>query len=377
MAGGRPPADEKLEDGFSSPTTAYTSDLGESTLNECGAVIGDSASEQRWCGLFTVLSHLSRTWSSSGTWRARLRLKDPERVPDVEQTITRQLESCPEGYPRLAAFLSSENSFSIYRGFGYLHSRVLLGLQDHIVSLERELDQKDSFDQNNGLTRRLQSRARDERESHQDGEERPRDQILDDIRRKLVEYDEILVKARNLVSFQKASERDYRSVSNWICNLKPLVDKEQCFIKHKEDLLTLHNGREWSGFDGLIESMLLKLDCKLVRQIFLTPEMRVKTTDRNVHYYARSRVDVFVTLVITTIIFILLVLPVVAMYRLTTFGTSSGSTFKAIGVLVVFTLLFSAAMSLLTKARRHELFGASAAYCAVLVVFISNFSNTQ
>ncbi len=98
------------------------------------------------------------------------------------------MESCPEGYPRLAAFLSSEHSFSIYRGFGYLHSRVLLSLQDHIVSLERELDQKDSFDQQNGLTRRLQSRARDERESRRDGEERPRDQILDDIRRKLVEY---------------------------------------------------------------------------------------------------------------------------------------------------------------------------------------------
>jgi hypothetical protein len=51
--------------------------------------------------------------------------------------------------------------------------------------------------------------------------------------------------------------------------------------------------------------------------------------------------------------------------------------FAAIGVLMVFTLLFAGALSLLTKARRHELFAASAAYCAVLVVFIgsSNFNN--
>jgi len=49
-------------------------------------------------------------------------------------------------------------------------------------------------------------------------------------------------------------------------------------------------------------------------------------------------------------------------------------TFNAVGVLVVFTLLFSAAMSLLTKAARHELFAASAAYCAILVVFIGNFT---
>jgi hypothetical protein len=51
--------------------------------------------------------------------------------------------------------------------------------------------------------------------------------------------------------------------------------------------------------------------------------------------------------------------------------------FSAIGVLIIFTLLFSAAMSLLTKAKRHELFAASAAYCAVLVVFITNFSSSK
>ena len=62
------------------------------------------------------------------------------------------------------------------------------------------------------------------------------------------------------------------------------------------------------------------------------------------------------------------------MYKLTSIGQHPHGTFEAIGVLVVFTLLFCACMSLLTTAKRHELFAASAAYCAVLVVFISNFS---
>jgi hypothetical protein len=56
------------------------------------------------------------------------------------------------------------------------------------VSLERELDRRDSFDQQNGLTLRLQSRARDVHESRRDGEERSRERILDDIRKKLLEY---------------------------------------------------------------------------------------------------------------------------------------------------------------------------------------------
>jgi hypothetical protein len=57
-----------------------------------------------------------------------------------------------------------------------------------------------------------------------------------------------------------------------------------------------------------------------------------------------------------------------------TIDTNKRDTFNAVGVLMVFTLLFSAAMSLLTKAARHELFAASAAYCAILVVFIGNFT---
>ena len=58
----------------------------------------------------------------------------------------------------------------------------------------------------------------------------------------------------------------------------------------------------------------------------------------------------------------------------TTMDINKRDTLNAVGVLMVFTLLFSAAMSLLTKAARHELFAASAAYCAILVVFIGNFT---
>lgn len=60
------------------------------------------------------------------------------------------------------------------------------------------------------------------------------------------------------------------------------------------------------------------------------------------------------------------------MYEVTNIAAEQ-SALDAIGVLVVFTLIFGMAVSSLTTAKRQELFGASAAYCAVLVVFISNF----
>ena len=43
-----------------------------------------------------------------------------------------------------------------------------------------------------------------------------------------------------------------------------------------------------------------------------------------------------------------------------------------IGTLLIFTLAFSSALSIFTKARRHEILAAAATYCAVLVVFLGN-----
>ena len=111
--------------------------------------------------------------------------------------------------------------------------------------------------------------------------------------------------------------------------------------------------------------------------LFLTPELRIKTADQNVHYLKRSRVNALIGFIITGIILILLVLPVLVMYRLTALDAKYPATFKSIAVLVSFTLLFSIAMFLITKAPRHDLFAASAAYCAVLMVFVGNVNNSS
>jgi polyphosphate kinase 2 (PPK2 family) len=74
-----------------------------------------------------------------------------------------------------------------------------------------------------------------------------------------------------MASHQQPSKRDYRSVRRWFNNLQPLVDEEQDFIRCKEDLITLRHGRECAGFDGLVESVVHKLNCRLVRYIFCTP----------------------------------------------------------------------------------------------------------
>ncbi|KAF2815129.1 uncharacterized protein BDZ99DRAFT_378427 [Mytilinidion resinicola] len=302
---------------------------------------------------------------------------------DVTETNTRILENTPNGFPRLAAFQSSEANFALYRSFSYLHSRVLLDLQDEITCLEKELDDLD-WDDFDSDPDRLQSREIDvAKASRDDPDRRNRRTILGEIRTKLMEYDEVLIKARTLESFQRPSDRNYRSVRRYHHNTKPLMDSEMDSIRSKEDIISLRDGREWASFDGGVESMLQQTDRFLKRllrtkepplQAWLrTPELQEKTKNKYINFYSSSRVDKFVGILITFVIFVLLVLPIMAMYRLTT-PSSPRSVVDAVGVLIVFTLLFSAAMSMLTKAARHELFAASAAYCAILVVFIGNFS---
>jgi hypothetical protein len=195
------------------------------------------------------------------------------------------------------------------------------------------------------------------------------------------------------------------------------MDAEMDSIRSKEDIVSLHNGREWATFDGGVEKMIGVID-GVLHKVFRTAnpplqvrwnaimytvanwdqrylrthEQRLKTSNPCISFYSSSRIDKLVNILITFVIFILLVIPVVVLYHLTSTsaitnlagadGTVSASAvddynhdlFNAVGVLIVFTLLFSAAMSLLTKAARHELFAASAAYCAILVVFIGNFT---
>ncbi|KAF2263481.1 hypothetical protein CC78DRAFT_581369 [Lojkania enalia] len=317
-------------------------------------------------------------------------IPEPE---DVTETRTRNLEETPNGFPRLAAFQSSEANFSLYRSFSYLHSRVLLDLQDEITCLERELHDIDLDDEAEDPDR-LRSRELDIDRASNEGDTRNRRVIMREIKDKLMEYDDVLIKTRTLESFQRPSDRNYLSVRRYYHNTDPLMDADMDSIRSKEDIVSIRSGREWANFDGSVESALGSFDNGLkklfrlkeppLQDLFRTPELRAKSTNKYISFYSSSRIDKLINVMITFVIFILLVIPVVTMYRLTTTdghagaandkSTSNINTFNAVGVLIVFTLLFSAAMSLLTKAARHDIFAASAAYCAILVVFIGNFT---
>ena len=89
--------------------------------------------------------------------------------------------------------------------------------------------------------------------------------MLDAIVYANITADEVLMKTRELTSFQRPSDRDYRSVKRWVEGNKPLIPDEEEFIHCKEDLITLRSGRECAWFDVFVERLLQKTNCNLIK----------------------------------------------------------------------------------------------------------------
>jgi len=89
--------------------------------------------------------------------------------------------------------------------------------------------------------------------------------------------------------------------------------------------------------------------------IFSTPEQRVSTSDKLVNLYSKRRIDTFVRLIISMLAVALLIAPTVVLFQ------AEESNALRIIVILLFTLAFSVALSVFTKAQRHETFAGTAA----------------
>lgn len=94
------------------------------------------------------------------------------------------VEDYPQGWPRLAAFLNSDDNFTIFRKFGQSHCRLLIQLQAEITELEQDLLQLDKSDskEGSGTLHRLK------RVSYLGGEDMVQKDKLNQLRKKLVDY---------------------------------------------------------------------------------------------------------------------------------------------------------------------------------------------
>ena len=147
-------------------------------------------------------------------------------------------------------------------------------------------------------------------------------------------------------------------MDNWIDDNfeSEAAPEDSQFIHHKSDLVMLPDVEERGRFETLLgEFLSVLVPYRFGQYIFSSAEQRRLSTDGSTRYYSRARIGVLVRLVICLLVVALLMVPVVILLTLQT------TTPLKITVVVVSSMLFTSAMSIFTRARKHELFAATAA----------------
>jgi len=249
--------------------------------------------------------------------------------------------------------LNSDKDFSVFRRFGQLHARILLYKQDELVELEENLNRLDIQET---TPYNLKSRRTDQNPA--------RKALLKEIENKLMEYDTVLEAYYNGLERSPPKERNIESVTHWFEGNKPVAMAESTFLNNRADLTA-----PAESDDHGMESFVTKSAEFLHIQKHLTSkEDALKSTDSHISFFTPSRVWKISRFLTTIFAIFVLTVPVVALYYIETISSR-------LWAIIAFTTLFSSLLSLSTRSRNYEIFSATAAYCAVLVVFVGNIPN--
>lgn len=164
-------------------------------------------------------------------------------------------------------------------------------------------------------------------------------------------YAAAIVSATKVIQSQKRStEAEYQRVRDYLDNERPLLESDEAMFYEKDDFITLRPSNEEPWMNKKIKRLLT----------WFRSRYRQQNTG-HIHYFTRSRIDTTVTVILIGLILSLVSIPSLLLYFLAKHGIASQrSETLRIGTILIFTLIFSAILSLMTCARRHEILAAAA-----------------
>lgn len=292
-----------------------------------------------------------------------------DRIPDKrdEKLIAINLDNHPKGYPRTAAYVNSTDDTVLVRRFGDLRARLLLYKEVELTDLEQKLAKQDQEDKEKAATawKVAHSIHHDDGKGNED-----KKALMEVIDRRLKDYDELLLRETEIRKLGRPSQRVHRNFMDWIWTQNSIGPEDQQFIFHEHDFVSLQHYED-SWLDNVMHRFMAYCKRGLLRCIFVTKADKAKTSNPKVHFYSSERLNAVIRIIIALASAILLLLPVFLFLSIDlTPKTMAGLT-------LAFAFVFATSISVTTNARRQEVFAATAAYCAVLVVFIGNIQQRQ
>ncbi|RTE84831.1 hypothetical protein BHE90_000608 [Fusarium euwallaceae] len=270
-----------------------------------------------------------------------------------------------DGFPSLANFIASDRdgTSTIFKRFNRLAARNLLLLQSELAELEAKLDEYDGQDQQSGAEA-LQSLRNWEDYKARNEEDSDRIKLLGKIRETLKEYREAMIFESTLATIPPPDRKTLKAFRINFFHGRPEESKDwpmlgghsSSLYDDPDDLVVLHTAEPPDRLTMFVQDYFGFL--------FKDKDHHKAATSPSVGYASGKRISAFISYLSTILAALLLIGAIVVLYN-------TDSDDLKLGLIALFTIIFAASVGLLTNARRAEVFGATAAYAAVLVVFVS------
>ncbi|TGJ88060.1 hypothetical protein E0Z10_g637 [Xylaria hypoxylon] len=257
------------------------------------------------------------------------------------------------GYKRYTEFISTDPDLLIFRRFGTLNARVGLVLQDRISLLEQKL-----IDLDNEYSRRNADPINNGtlRDDIQD-----REALLNTISYHLDKYNKFLIQQSQLREYVRAPSRDIKSLRTWHDNHQNMAidEEEHKYLEQHQDLICLQSNEKTPLRNWIDNSLTLRTLSIWKKQTRNVPTYEAN----NISYYSNTSMDSFASAMIVLVGAFLLVTPLWILQAIENLQTK-------LAVITTFVLVFLLILSFAMVSKPFEALGATAAYAAVLMVFI-------
>ncbi|KAF2494499.1 hypothetical protein BU16DRAFT_41192 [Lophium mytilinum] len=315
----------------------------------------------------TYKPRIVRSFSSAFTLTSKT-----SQSSDVESTPeTIKPKQHLQGFPSLSALLASDHDLQVFRRFDRLASRNLLYLQAEILDLETRLDELDAADlevanaeESEWMEVKLTARCWESfAEKAENGEEREVEKmkLVKLIRERMAEYQDALIRQSTILNLDKPNPRVKSGIIGWFEQNRPLVGHGRNLFdgKSKNDIVALRTPPDQDRLTMFLQNRL---------GYFLRNRKKAKDGPADwdgMHYFHETIIGRIVSFFSVFLAALLLVGAITSLY----FVSNASSRMV---LLAVFTTLFAASVGVLTNSRKVDIYAATAAYAAVLVVFIGN-----
>ncbi|RHZ62599.1 hypothetical protein CDV55_101380 [Aspergillus turcosus] len=286
-------------------------------------------------------------------------------APNDNPTSTRRASKI-EGYDKLAAWIASDRGLSIYRRFSRLNAKNLLYLQAEIITVAEDL--QEIIDEDKTSEDAKVQRFATSVWYLKNTPSLQWARFLE-LRSLLNEYNNALIQQAQLLQFNSPHSQDLKTFRKWlrskdgvkyVCSTK----LEQDQWNDEKDLIALC-GR-YENVDHLTR-WLFRVAIPWFDRLF---GERIKPNDPETGtvYYDDGQIIRGTRIVSTVFSSVFPASSMLVLYVL-------NSMAARLVVIIVYNVLFSMLVGLMTRARRVEIFAASVAFAAVQVAFITNFSS--